>query len=429
MNGFSIRKHVFRPRVSEGFLVFVLFLANLPAVGLWFFAWLTAIHEPDGILLKSLVVVNSLLWAFSAVVVFYDLKQRKLLKEYYLAWKRQSFLLAFILAAFFSIFWSIAPLISAYKVLILVTASLLGSFIGFRLHVTRWLDLLGWFGGILLFLSIAFALLLPEIGIMLFSPYDGAWRGIYWHKNHLGSLLALANAVFLIRVISGWRTNRLLAGADGALYLLSLLLVYLADSAAGILITLILNFLIATLVSWLKLYQRLKRIHYLGILGLFLIGVGLVAANLDFVFGLLNRTSSLTGRIPMWAYLFKNVIGPNPWFGYGFGAIWSMASFSDGMSRAVGWAYALAIGDNGFIDILLHVGVIGLGFFLWVFILAGVRSLRYALAQRTLIGYFPFVFMLFAFVANISFSLFLETESFVWLWMVAVLFIPVTPEQ
>ena len=84
----------------------------------------------------------------------------------------------------------------------------------------------------------------------------------------------------------------------------------------------------------------------------------------------------------------------------------------------------VAISDNGFIDILLHIGVIGLILFLGAFVLAWVRSIRHALERRTLIDFFPLVFMLFAFIANISFSLFLETESFVWLWLVAVLFMP-----
>jgi O-antigen ligase len=110
--------------------------------------------------------------------------------------------------------------------------------------------------------------------------------------------------------------------------------------------------------------------------------------------------------------------------GYGYGAIWSISAFRFGLGQSVGWRFPVLIGDNGFVDILLSIGIVGLIPFLGVFIQTWVRSIKHAINYRTQINFFPVLIMVFALMANISYSLFLETESFVWLLMITVLFIP-----
>jgi O-antigen ligase len=352
------------------------------------------------------------------------LKQNHLVNDYIRAWRNQGIFIIFLFVALISIFWSVSPIISAYKVIILLASSIAGSVMGLRLKVERWLELLFWFGAVVIILSFAFALILPDVGTMPLPFYNASWAGIYWHRNQLGSTMALLSTVFLIRALLGVQLKKPLAALDGIFYFTSLIVIYLAASAAGYLLTFILNFSVLLIIGWLKIQLRLKRIHYFGILTLFGAAAVLAGRNMDFVFGLVNRNSSLTGRIPMWAHLFKNVISLSPWIGYGFGAVWSIGSFRTSLSQAVGWTYPVMIGDNGFIDIVLSLGFIGLIPFLGVVVLASIRSIKSALSYRTLINFFPLLLMLFALLANISFSLFLETESLIWLLIVAVLFIP-----
>jgi O-antigen ligase len=374
--------------------------------------------------LALMISFNGLLWISSVVLILNYLKQHHGMNDYIRAWKNQGIFIIFLFFAIISIFWSVSPIISAYKVIILLASSIAGSVMGLRLKVERWLELLFWFSAVVIILSIAFALILPEMGTMSVSFYNASWAGIYWHRNQLGSTMALLNIVFLLRILSSLKLKKPQAALDGFFYVASLLVIYLAASAAGYLLTFMLNFSVLLIMGWLKIYPRLKRNHYFGILTLLGIAVILASRNLDFVFGLVNRNSSLTGRIPMWSYLFDNVISRSPWIGYGFGAVWSIGSFRTGLSQAVGWTYPVMIGDNGFIDIVLSLGFIGLIPFLGVVVLASIRSVKYALAYRTLINFFPLLLMLFALIANISFSLFLETESLIWLLIVAVLFMP-----
>ena len=57
-----------------------------------------------------------------------------------------------------------------------------------------------------------------------------------------------------------------------------------------------------------------------------------------------------------------------------------------------------------------------------VLMLVTVRSLLYGVSRKTLTAFFPLLVMVYAFFANITFSLFAETEVFVWFLIIAALF-------
>jgi hypothetical protein len=58
-----------------------------------------------------------------------------------------------------------------------------------------------------------------------------------------------------------------------------------------------------------------------------------------------------------------------------------------------------------------------------VLIQFAVRAVRYALARKSIPGFFPLLILVYALFANVSFSLFAETEVFVWFLIVASLFL------
>jgi len=364
-------------------------------------------------------------WILIAGLVVLLLQRHSLLKTYVDAWRKNWLLFLFIGLAFLSLAWSVSPSASLYRALVLLFSTLLGAYIGLRYDLRGVLNILFWFGATVVIFSYAFALLFPGFGTMLNDPYYGAWNGIFWHRNHMGSIAALLNSIFLMRMILGIREHKNIAFLDGAFYLLSLLLVYLSRSATGYILVLGLNFLIALVVGWLTVKTRLRPLHYYVSAGVLVVGAILALANINFIFGLFNRSTSITGRVPMWTYLIKDIISKRPWLGYGFGAMWTMESFRIQVQQAVGWPFPVMIGDNGFMDILLHLGAVGLIVFLVIFGYMCYRTGKYGFHHLTLEGFFPLIVIIYALVANISFSLFLETESFVWLLMVVALFLTV----
>lgn len=361
-------------------------------------------------------------WILLAALIVRILRKDGVWGDFVAQWRKEKFLLAFLSFALFSMFWSISFGASLYRTSILLFSTFAGAYIGYQYGAQRLLEVLFWFGAIVIILSFGFSLFVPELSVMSGRPYYGSWRGIYWHRNHLGAITALFNAVFLIRMLAELRVRSKMLILDALFYVLSLLLVYFARSAAGYILAMVLHFSVFAALVWLRFAPRLKPVHYYAIFGIAIVGGVFIFSNLGFILEIFNREPNLTGRIPMWGILINNVVLRSPWIGYGFGAIWTIESFRVGMQHAVGWSFPVLIGDNGFMDILMHVGLIGLALFLGVWVLAWVRSIRNAFDRRKLQDFFPLVFMVFTLVANISFSLFLETESFVWLTMVAILF-------
>jgi O-antigen ligase len=111
-----------------------------------------------------------------------------------------------------------------------------------------------------------------------------------------------------------------------------------------------------------------------------------------------------------------------PWWGHGFGAVWMLDSFRESIRQLVGWPSQPLIADNGFLDVLLHLGIVGLVLLVAILATAFVQSFRYAIDRRNLAGFFPLLFLCYVGIANISFSMIAETEVFVWLLMVSVSF-------
>ena len=392
----------------------VLILANLRAT---IFVYL----YPDPSVLLGPAWIEIMLWVLVGSGFSYQLFRDGFASEYFLAWRRNWLLAIFLLLAFLSVSWSVSPVVTLFRFLELFFAALVAAYFGLYFRVDRIMEILFWFGAGLFMLSIALALGAPPTGTMYWAPFYGAWRGVYWHRNHLASITALLSAVYLLRMFIAFQSRNSKGVLDGFFYIVSLVILYFARSATGYIVFLVLNFFVIVAWIWLKISHRLRRQHYMVILGAVVLLAILVLSNLDLIFGLFNRDMTMTGRLGLWSNLL-GLASRRFWFGHGWGAVWTLSSFRDEIRHLVGWTSQPLIGDNGFVDILLHLGITGLLLFVGVLTAATVRSIRYALAQKTLPAFFPLVVVVYAFFANIPFSLFAETEVFVWFLIVAVLF-------
>ena len=144
--------------------------------------------------------------------------------------------------------------------------------------------------------------------------------------------------------------------------------------------------------------------------------------NIDHVFNILDRSPTLTGRIPMWAHLFDTYFSGRPFGGYGFNAFWYIDAYRVEVGLAAGYPGPIVIADNGFIDILINTGYIGLILFLLFYFGAWWRSIKYSMKAKDINGVFPLVLMAYTLIANISWSLIFESEGFFMLVMISVLF-------
>ena len=396
----------------------VLVLANLRALVFIFLF-------PDTSKPLSVAWVEIMLWGLASIGVFYLLYRDQQMGEYLAMWRRNWLPAVFILLASVSVLWSVGPVASVFRVLELVFATLIAAYFGMRLDPEKMMQVLFWFGAVLFLVSIGLAYGAPPTGTMYWAPFNGAWRGVYWHRNHLASIAAFLSAVYLCRLILALQKRNARGILDAAFYVLSLLILYFSRSATGYIVFIVMNFSVLMILLWLQLYPSLKKKHYQLLLGLGVLASILVLTNLDRLFGLFNRDTTMTGRVSLWGHLLT-IAGQRFWLGHGFGAFWMLDPFREQVRQLVGWTSQPLIGDNGFIDIYLHLGSIGLVIFLSVLVLFAVRGFRYALERKTLTDFFPLLVLVYALFANISFSLFSETEVFVWFLIVASLFMVTT---
>ncbi len=409
------------PLLEKIILGLVLLLANIRALVFIFLF-------PDTSKPLSAAWVEIMLWGLAMIGVLYLLKRYQQTAVYLAMWRRNWLPALFILLALASVFWSIAPAATAFRFLELFFATLVAAYFGMRLDPERMMQTLFWCGAVLYILSIALAYGAPPTGTMYWAPFDGAWRGVYWHRNHLASITAFLSIVYLMRVILALKDRNSKGILDGVFYVLSLVILFYSKSATGYIVFLILHAFLLVILAWLWLYPHLQRKHYLWTLAVGIFITILILINLDFVFGIFNRDSTMTGRIGLWSHLLK-IGSQRLWLGHGFGAVWTLDAFREQIRLLVGWTSQPLIGDNGLLDIYLHLGITGVVLFFGILTLVAFRTIRYATTQKTLTGFFPLLVLVYAVFANITFSLFVETEVFVWFLIVAALFMTTSVEN
>ena len=376
-------------------------------------------HEPGYMFaaLLAIALIVLLLW------------RNQLLAAYLAAWKNNTFLILFLAYALVSLFWSIYFPATVYKLFFLFFATIAGSYIAIRYKTVGVLRLLAWVGTVFSSLSILLILYFPFVGVMQNSPFTGSWTGIFWHRNHTGNIFAFFNMIFLLRLLFGNNQTLLNKSIAAILYLLSLLLVFGSRSATGIIVFLFLHFVTLLMALWLKIRDRLRPWHYYGSAALLLFAFLVFITNTEFFFGLLGRSANMTGRVPLWEDLFQRVYLQQPVFGYGYGALWMLKSFRIQMQIHHNWPYQIYFADNGFFDILLNLGLIGLLLFLTVYIPLGFRSVKQAVASRSWIAFFPFLTFLYIFIGNLTYSFLLEVDQFVWMLLVIMVFLTTAPNN
>ena len=316
--------------------------------------------------------------------------------------------------------WSEAPAYSLRMSGTLAATSMFGLYLGTRFHPRRVLQLLACTLGIVALASLVFGLLLPERGVDT-ELHEGAWRGIYGHKQLLGLHMALGTVVFVLlgrTSSSGWYVwpGAVLCGA----------LLLLSKSSTSLLVAL-------SVLLALRLLLLLRRGSLLsvalGIVGLAMAGtaVALVAFQANEALGILGKEASLTGRVPLWHYVL-NRIGDQPWLGYGYQGFWlGWSGPSADVSQATGYWYPFHA-HNGYLEVLLDLGIVGLAIFLSAWATGLVRTLKALKGQSRSEDQWQAAFLIFLILIGAGETVLLRHNTLFTVLFAAILFAP-TPNE
>jgi O-antigen ligase len=320
-----------------------------------------------------------------------------------------------------SIFWSAAPAMTITRSIAIIGTTLFGLYLSARYSLKQQVQLVGWMFGIAIVLSLLFIVALPKYGIMG-GVHSGAWRGIWTHKNGLGKMMVLSSLIFLILAIDT-KKNRLVLWL-GLILSVSLLLLSRSSSS-------LLNLMIITTVFCLL--RTLRWRYELMIPALIAIGVVTgsfyvwFTDNADALLGSVGKDTTLTGRTDLWPLVLE-MIDKRPWLGYGYGAFWlGYDSESAYVWYGSGWNPPDA--HNGFLDLWLHLGLLGLSLFLVAFWITLVQGLAWARLCKTSEGFWPVTYMTCLILVNLTESSLMTQNSIFWVLYIAVALSVLSPPE
>lgn len=238
----------------------------------------------------------------------------------------------------------------------------------------------------------------------------GDWRGIHTHKNGTGGICAFALFTFLYM----WRQTR---SRYVVPVLILLALVFLLNSHSKT--SLGLMPVAIVLGGAISLFYRnvSVRIGAGLILALALVGFGAYYNRIaDYIY-VLDDPSALTGRSQIWPILLRYHVD-HPLLGAGYGSFWSIGPDSPINQYASGWLVSfLTHAHNGYLDILVQTGLLGLILTVFALILAPLYALCTVPFTSEYIRWYLSTMLIFGLMHNLLETSLLDRLNPVWISM------------
>lgn len=334
--------------------------------------------------------------------------------------KRNIYLIAVIIMTFASFLWSISP---SYSL-----ATIRGDFLPmtiFGLYLATFFDIrtllrkLAYAVALGLLLSWFTAIFMPSIGIAQGGKFVGSWVGIYAiSKNTSSSYMVLSTLVLLCASFQQSRAKWL------GLYhhvwfrclgLSAIAFTFLTTSATGLGLTVLVAGVVAFYVRFK--WRGKQTVLFLQIVTLIVVPLSVSWPAIAVAMG---RDPTLTGRTIFWEIVNRTLMEERPILGFGRAGFWD-SPFTGRIREAFGGEYLPPHTHNGFIEVALDIGLIGLGFFVISLLITWMRSLQWGYNSRnSLADLFPLAFLVFYTGNNITESYTLYLSHFFWPLYIAV---------
>jgi exopolysaccharide production protein ExoQ len=263
--------------------------------------------------------------------------------------RRVKIIVALPVLAIVSCAWSADPRQSIVSGAILFIFTVFAIYVGSRFPFQRQFELIMLVGAVALPASIALALLVPSIG-----AGEAGWRGIFGHKQ----LCAAVSILWLVTALH-WKCFGVYQKMFRAIYVVMCgALIIMSQSRTGWALALIALLLSGTL--WLLQRMPPKQALLTLLLALPLAAVALYGMHIfsPSIFASVGKDSTLSQRTIIWAAAWDAAVR-RPILGYGFAAFWKgLYGPSQSVVLIAGWGLEQA--QDGFLDVWLGVGVVGL---------------------------------------------------------------------
>ena len=292
--------------------------------------------------------------------------------------------------------WSLSPEITFRRSIAYTGTTVLAFWIALRMDKATVFNFFLITFGVLMISSLLFVMFWPSQSIHGGWLYPGAWAGVFRQKNTLGTYAVIALLLFTTMLIHDARRRILWVG----MVALCFLMILKAESITAMISA------IAGL-SMLPLAWGLRRHNMAWLMFMLLLifsGASLAGAwvvlNTGMLLELAGKDAMLTGRVPLWMFLWS--VGSNQmFFGMGFQSFWA----DDSLYRSLIWqmtGWFMQSAHNGYIDIWLSLGLVGLSLLLFLLISAAIHIVRGV--RQGYQAFYTFMLMLLASIVTADFA-------------------------
>jgi O-antigen ligase len=307
--------------------------------------------------------------------------------------------------ALLSAAWSSDPMVSFRRGVLLLASTLLAIYLGERYTIDELARLLAKTLCFSMMATIAFYFVARRY-VVDYTIFVGAWKGLTGHKNYFGEYMAMAVILLLLVRFQHFRWLRYVFLATGvALLLLS--------RSAGALACCALIVATMPLMRWARLSRQQRLLFCTLSVILLSAGIAFIVTHTGLLLAVLGRDATMSGRTQLWAALWPAIVR-QPLLGYGYDTFW-IGMKGEVLDARITARFIAVAADNGYIELCLGLGLVGVVAFLWVFAKAFRRAVDYAGLEAGPIGLWPVSFLFFFMVHNIAESGILTRGAFSWL--------------
>jgi exopolysaccharide production protein ExoQ len=311
-----------------------------------------------------------------------------------------------------SVVWSGSPAITIRQVAAIFGTTLFSFYVANTLDIQEYLKLLGISLLIINISSYLVIIFFPSIGVT--HVVSDEWAGIFSNKNLLGKAASLSLLLFFYLALTIKRRKLIwLAGTISAIGLL------LGSQSATAIIVSIYIILVLLLIYVGKKNFKLLWPFFVGIIIIVLL---IPLPSVNQILSYFGKDETLSGRTLIWNFSI-NMALRKPMLGYGYGAFWlGWDGPSAGLLKELnGWGPTHS--HNGFIDIILDIGVIGFIFFIFAYWSVFKKSAKYFLNGKFGFKYsIFFIFLIWILPYNITEQALLAQNSIFWIIFSSVIF-------
>jgi exopolysaccharide production protein ExoQ len=320
---------------------------------------------------------------------------------FYVATKDTS-LLILIGITLLSYFWSAAPEYTLDETKTILRSSLLGVYLAAQYHPKELVKLFTKMFALVLLLNIIYIIFAFATGqtniIISDANNEPSWTGFLTHKQYFGRMMMHIAIIFLLSLLNKIKNRWIFAIGFGA----SIVLLYLSQSKTswiGFLVALIL----LPVLKFARLHYKSRTIVY--VTSILITGIFIVVSFTNYeaiVVDILHKPPNFNGRFEIWELAMKLGL-EKPLLGYGYSGFWTSdvglsVIKSTWASSAVSSTNSRFHSHNGFIDLFLQLGFIGLSLFIFNFLAVIKRLINIIHSTKSIESFWMLEFIVISFI-------------------------------